>query len=69
MTEERWRHPPQPWGPVEKGGEEESAFTLEPPPFTRTGLSEGTHTYRRAHIRGTRGAFQMQSACLGDTRP
>lgn len=28
-------------GPVEKGGEEESAFTLEPPPFT--------HTHRRAH--------------------
>ena len=40
------------WGPVEKGGEGESAFTPELPPYTHTGSSEGTHTYRRAQARG-----------------
>ena len=54
---------------MEEGGEEESAFTPELPPSTLTGLSEGTHTYRLAQVRGDEAAFQMQSACLGDRRP
>lgn len=75
MTEERRRHPPQPGGPVEKGGEEESAFTPELPPYTHTVLSEGTHTYRLAQVRGDEGGLsdavcmlRRQEAVTGGTK-
>lgn len=55
--------PTQPGGPVEKGGEEESAFTPELPPYTHTGSSEGTHTYRRAQVRGDKGGLS-DAVCM-----
>lgn len=48
---------------MEKGGEEESAFTPELPPYTHTGLSEGTHTYRRAQVRGGEGGLS-DAVCM-----
>lgn len=46
-----------------KGGEE-SAFTQKLLPFIR--MSEGIHAHQWTSVCGTREAFRMQSACVGD---
>lgn len=69
MTKRRWRHPPQPGVLWRREGKEKvhlhrsCLLTL-----TLARLRAPTHTGAHKHV-GTRRAFQMQSACLGDRRP